>query len=171
MNREVCLILGITEKAFFWSALSSICPAFSISVRSQPEPANRSQKTQTKKKMLTRKPVCQNTENIFSIFYKKVVLFLTNEWSSISIYHSIRGRKFKSHLLISFHIYTVTENTWTRKTHFLWSANNIHFNTQLPTTTTADTNTITFELHEDLLGPEAISNKRILMTVGGSLVF
>lgn len=55
--------------------------------------------------------------------------------------------------------------------HFPWSANDIPFNTQLPTTTIADTNAIAFELQEDLLVPEAACNRRILMTVGGSLVF
>lgn len=57
------------------------------------------------------------------------------------------------------------------KNTFSLFANNIPFNTQLPTTTIADTNTTAFELQEDLLGPEAICNKRILMTVGGLLVF
>lgn len=62
-------ILGISAKAFFWSALSSICPAFIISVRSQPEAAKGSQKTQnkTKKKVLTRKSMCQTyIEYIFN---------------------------------------------------------------------------------------------------------
>lgn len=56
------------------------------------------------------------------------MLFLTKELPSLSIYHSNRELKFKGHLfnliliknknLIIFHIYTVTENTLSVKTHF-----------------------------------------------------